>query len=110
MRARWVTALGLFAGACLGTLDAAAQSGTLRGAVTSATGQPLAFAVVTIPALDLQQFSNSQGKFFFGNIRPGTYRLSVRQLGYTAVNIEVKVLSVSGNRRERRSQGNSRRL
>jgi len=91
MRARGVLAILLFVVACLSAPRASAQNGTLRGTVTAAPGQPLAFAVVTIPALELQQFTNNLGKFFFANIRPGMYRLSVRQLGYSAVNVEVKV-------------------
>ncbi|MEO7362252.1 MAG: carboxypeptidase-like regulatory domain-containing protein [Gemmatimonadaceae bacterium] len=91
MRACCILALLLVAVSCLSAPRASAQNATLRGTVTAPTGQPLAFAVVTIPALDLQQFTNNQGKFFFSNIRPGTYQLSVRQLGYSVVNVEVNV-------------------
>ncbi|MEP6832819.1 MAG: carboxypeptidase-like regulatory domain-containing protein [Gemmatimonas sp.] len=69
------------------------QSGALRGSVTSATGQVLGYAVVSLTALETQQFANEQGKFFFANVRPGTYRLTVRQLGYTAANVEVHVVA-----------------
>lgn len=68
----------------------ATQAATLRGTV-STTGQPMQYALVSIPALDRQQFANSQGKFYFSAVRPGTYRLIVRQLGYTAVTMDVTV-------------------
>lgn len=64
-------------------------SGVLRGSVTSATGGPLAYAVVTIASLGLQQFSNTQGKFYFTKIPAGKYRLTIRQLGYQPVTMEV---------------------
>lgn len=95
MFARWAFVLLAFVSASLHAQAApqSAQNGTLRGTVAAATGQALGYAVVAIPALDLQQFANEQGKFFFGNVKPGTYRLTVRQLGYTAANVEVKVVA-----------------
>lgn len=80
MRTRWGLARLLLVVAGLSSSRASAQNGTLRGTATTAAGQPLAFAVATIRALDLQPFTNNEGKFFFADIRPGTYRLSVRQL------------------------------
>lgn len=71
----------------------ATQGAVLRGTVTSReTGQPLQFALVSIPSLDRQQFANSQGKFYFAGVRPGTYRLTVRQLGYTASALDLTVV------------------
>lgn len=63
----------------------------VRGVVASATGEALQYAVVSIPALELQQFTNSAGRFTFASVRPGTYRVTIRQLGYTAVAIDVTV-------------------
>ncbi|MEO7999504.1 MAG: carboxypeptidase-like regulatory domain-containing protein, partial [Gemmatimonadaceae bacterium] len=65
------------------------QSAVLRGTVTNATGEPLQYAVVSIPSLDRQQFANSQGKFYFTGLEPGKYQLSIRQLGFTAVSVEI---------------------
>lgn len=95
MTARWVFILLLSLAAPLRAQNAASdqQNGTLRGTVTAVTGQTLGFAVISIPALDIQQFSNDQGRFFFASVKPGTYRLNVRQLGYTPANIEVKVVA-----------------
>jgi len=70
----------------------ASQSGVVRGSVTAKlTGAVLARSVVTIAALDLQQFSNDQGRFYLVKVKPGKYRLNVRQLGYLPVNVDIFV-------------------
>jgi hypothetical protein len=90
MRARWfVLMLLLFAPPVWAQTAGGANSAILRGTVVSATGEPLAFAVVTVPQLERQQFSNAQGKFYFVNLQPGTHRITVRQLGYSAVSLNV---------------------
>ncbi|MBC8085940.1 MAG: carboxypeptidase regulatory-like domain-containing protein [Phycisphaerae bacterium] len=84
MTARGLLALATLSCVAVWALPAqdASQTAVLRGAVTNATGQPLAYAIVSIPALGLQQFSNNEGKFFFVRLTPGKYVVSVRQLGY----------------------------
>ena len=67
----------------------AVSTAIVRGVVASATGEPLQYAVVSIPSLDLQLFTNNAGRFVFTGVQAGTYRLSVRQLGYTAVLLDV---------------------
>ncbi|MEP6832820.1 MAG: carboxypeptidase-like regulatory domain-containing protein [Gemmatimonas sp.] len=64
-------------------------TGVLRGTVSSTGGGPLAYAVVTIASLGLQQFSSTQGKFYFTKIPAGKYHLTIRQLGYQAVATDV---------------------
>lgn len=70
----------------------------VRGVVTSQTGEALQYAVVSIPALELQQFTNRAGRFTFASVRPGTHRMTIRQLGYTAVTMDVTV--ANGENRE----------
>lgn len=89
-------ATGSRANAQAGAATQEAGSGILRGTVTSAAGGPLAYAVVTIVALGVQQFSNAQGKFYFTKIPAGKHRVTIRQLGYQAATIEV-VLGPNGS-------------
>jgi len=73
------------------TTPSSSQTAILRGTVSSATGQPLAYAIVTIPGLSLQQFSNNEGKFYFVQLKPGKYQVSIRQLGYSPQFREVEL-------------------
>ncbi|MGV3707277.1 MAG: carboxypeptidase regulatory-like domain-containing protein [Gemmatimonas sp.] len=92
MRARWFALiLLLFAPGAWAQTPSGANGSIIRGHVVSATGEPLAFAVVTIVQLDRQQFSNAQGRFVFVDLPAGSYRITVRQLGYTPAVVEVAV-------------------
>ena len=69
---------------------APADSAILRGTVTSReSGRPLPYAIVAIPSAGLQRFANDQGRFAFTGLPAGTYRLRVRQLGHSPVELDV---------------------
>jgi len=63
----------------------ASETAILRGTVRNTLGQPLVYAIASISGLSLQQFSNNEGKFYFVQLKPGKYVVSLRQLGYTPV-------------------------
>lgn len=63
----------------------------LRGTVAGAeTGQPLSFTIVTVQNVG-RQFTDGAGAFAFAGTKPGTYLLSVRQIGYTPLDTQVVV-------------------
>jgi hypothetical protein len=71
---------------------AAAQQPSLRGTVVSAeTGQPLAFSIVTLHPSVGRQFTDAAGAFAFAGSKPGTYILSVRQIGYAPHDTQVVI-------------------
>lgn len=95
MTARWLIVSAML---CVSMVRAvSAQDAILRGTVHNATGQPLVYAVVTVAPVNLQQFSNNDGKFFFINLRPGKYVVTVRQLGYLPITREVTLAAGSSN-------------
>lgn len=59
---------------------------TIHGTVVAAgTHEPLAFSIVALrPGLS-DHFTGQDGTFRFTDVAPGTYRLIVRQIGYTPV-------------------------
>jgi hypothetical protein len=70
----------------------AAQQASLRGTVVSAeTGQPLGFSIVTLHPNVGRQFTDGAGAFAFAGSTPGTYLLSVRQIGYTPLDTQIVV-------------------
>src|SRR6266571_8923666 len=71
---------------------AAAQQPALRGTVVSAeTGLPLSFSIVSLHPNVGRQFTDGAGAFAFHGAKPGTYLLSVRQIGYTPLDTQVVV-------------------
>ena len=63
----------------------------LRGTVTGAeTGQPLSFTIVTVQSVG-RQFTDGAGAFAFAGTQPGTYLLSVRQIGYAPLDTQIVV-------------------
>jgi len=65
---------------------AAAQpvaTGTVRGVVQAApTNVALPYAVVSIPALNLERFSGAEGQFLLPAVPAGTHELVVRRIGF----------------------------
>jgi hypothetical protein len=71
---------------------AVADSGVLRGRVVGAeTGQPLPFAMVAIPSAEVQRFADGEGRFVIPGLPAGTYRLRVRHLGHSPVEVQVSL-------------------
>lgn len=70
----------------------AADSAMVRGTVIARESNvALPYAVVSIPSLGIQQFTNDRGRFVLPKLPNGTYRLRARQLGYSPVDADVKV-------------------
>ena len=72
----------------------AGTAGKIAGTVyDSETGYPLAGATVRIEEIDVTCASDADGEFFLINVPVGTYTLSARSVGYSAIaKFEVKVL------------------
>src|SRR6266446_2122233 len=71
---------------------AAAQQPVFRGTVVSAeTGLPLSFSIVILHPNVRRQFTDGAGTFAFDGTKPGTYLLSVRQIGYTPLDTQVVI-------------------
>ena len=64
-------------------------SAAIAGTVTTATGQPLSGALVTLTALGVggthETTTNASGSYSFGLVAPGSYELRVEALGYRPV-------------------------
>jgi hypothetical protein len=68
--------------------------GTVHGTVVSAeTGDPLAFSIVSLRPTLNEHFTDEHGAFTFAGVLPGTYRLVVRQIGYTPADTTLVVTS-----------------
>src|SRR5713226_4215872 len=77
--------------ALLSQIDpAAAQS--IRGTVIVAqTGAPLPFSIVMLAPGSTRIFTDNQGAFSLPHLAPGSYLLSVRQIGYTPVDTQITI-------------------
>ncbi len=72
------------------------EPGGVRGQVVeAATGTPLAGAQVLVEGTTRGTMTNRDGQFRIGELRPGTYTVQVRSLGYRTVQQEVRVLPES---------------
>lgn len=71
------------------TQDAWAQAGIISGTITEAgTNEPLIGANVIIDGTTQGAASNIDGEFQIMNVRPGTYTLIIRYVGYQSQRIE----------------------
>ena len=61
-------------------------AGTVRGAES---GQPLGFSIVLLQPNGGRLFTDASGAFTFADTKPGTYILSVRQIGYAPRDTQV---------------------
>jgi hypothetical protein len=69
-----------------------APSGTLRGVVRdSATGEPVAYALVILVGKDQQAFASESGSFSLTNLGTGRTRIRVQQIGYRAQTLNLDV-------------------
>jgi len=70
----------------------AQATGALEGRVRAAQADvALSYAVVSIPALSLERFSDPEGRFTLSALRTGTYDIVVRRIGYTPYRGRVKI-------------------
>jgi Carboxypeptidase regulatory-like domain len=60
-----------------------ASRGTLQGSATGAPMNiPLPFAVVSLPQLGIERFSDAEGRFTLGALQVGRYEIVIRRIGY----------------------------
>jgi hypothetical protein len=82
MNCRWIHIAALFAFA----LPAGAQ---VTGVVVGANGIPLPYSTVTVIETGASRFTDENGGFVIAGLSPGTYRLRVKQLGFTALDTAI---------------------
>src|SRR5690606_9578473 len=92
-----IALLPLFGGAP----TAVAQEGSIKGIVTTTSGQPLSGAVVVLSSAgdaslqQQQRISDRDGGFLFSDLFSGTYQLTVTSLGYQQASVRVEVPQAS---------------
>ncbi len=65
---------------------------TLHGTVVAAeSGEPLGLSIVTLYPGVGRRFTDAHGTFSFGVAQPGTYILSVRQIGYAPLDTQLVI-------------------
>ncbi|OLC09258.1 MAG: hypothetical protein AUH41_05770 [Gemmatimonadetes bacterium 13_1_40CM_66_11] len=70
----------------------AAQQPSLRGLVVAAeSSEPLGFSIVTLHPGFGQRFTDARGTFSFEVAKPGSYILSVRQIGYAPLDTQLVI-------------------
>ena len=70
-----------------------AQTGVIRGKVTSAAGAPLAAVSVTVDATSLRVLTNDQGQYELRSVPTGAMTVRARLLGYVAQMARVNVVA-----------------
>lgn len=97
---------GLFSGCVGGTADSEsvgagvqeslafdADTGAIRGLVTSTELQPIVGARITILETGVSTNTSADGSFFFSSLAPATHQLVFEALGYVSVARKVDVLA-----------------
>src|SRR5438045_1637715 len=96
MRRLIIVLLSIFA--CCGALLAQTESASLSGRVTDPTGAAVTGAAVRVTNLDTNAATDSQtnatGNYFFPNLLPGRYRVTVNAQGFHQNVIDQLVLHV----------------
>lgn len=92
--------LALAAAVVLSSTAARAQvTGSIEGTVRSAQADvALSYAVVSIPALSIERFTDPRGRFTLAALPIGSYQIVVRRIGYTPFHSTVQVDSGSTSR------------
>ena len=86
-------------GAALIAPRAGAQSGKISGIVTdAATGQPIEGVAIVVQGTGLGVMSQANGRYFILSVRPGTYSIIARRLGYQPQEIENVNVSIDVTR------------
>jgi len=77
----------------LGHLEGVAQvnKGTIAGRVTDVSGAVLQGARVELPVASLSTVSGGQGEFSFSGMVPGSYKLTISYIGFSAFVADVTV-------------------
>jgi hypothetical protein len=72
--------------------DLQAQAGAITGRVVArGSGEPMPYAIVALPSLNIERFADDSGRFYFGDLRSGSMAVRVRRLGYVPVDTIVRV-------------------
>ena len=67
------------------------QAGTIAGVVVSATGQPLAYGIVSVDGAQRSMFTNDSGGFAFRDLQPGRYTVRAKRLGFAPAAVSIAV-------------------
>ena len=67
-------------------------TGTVRGAQADAA---LPYAVVSLPALSIERFTDATGRFSLGALRGGLYDVTIRRIGFTPWRGKVRIVADS---------------
>jgi hypothetical protein len=59
--------------------------------VSSASGVALPYATAAIAETGMERFTNANGELYFSSLAEGTYRIRVKQLGYSALDTSISV-------------------
>ncbi len=63
---------------------------TLTGSILDADSQkPVEGVSIYIPEINLSDVSDLDGKFIFSELEPGTYKISIKRIGYASKKIEI---------------------
>ncbi|WP_404980205.1 carboxypeptidase regulatory-like domain-containing protein [Chitinophaga pollutisoli] len=68
---------------CFSTIAVAQSTSAVSGQVRSASGEPLSDAAVTILGTNAGAYTQNDGRFRIGSLKPGKYTLVINTLGYT---------------------------
>ena len=69
-------------------------TGTVQGTVRAALQDaPLPFAVVSIPTLSIERFSDAEGRFTLAAVPVGTYEFVVRRIGYVPFRRRIEIVA-----------------
>ena len=68
----------------------ATYADTLTGSILDAdSNKPIEGVSIYIPGINLSAISDIDGKFFFSDLEPGTYKITIKRIGYVGKKIEI---------------------
>ena len=76
---------------CVFSLSAFAQTGTIKGKITTSDGQPAGYISIGLKDKNQNTVSDDSGVFSFGKVKPGNYTIKVSAVG---INAQEKTVSV----------------
>ncbi len=89
-------AASLLTVAALTSADAQSRTGRLDGSVHAAQSDaPLPYAVVKIPALSLERFTDATGRFALVGLPAGTHDVMIRRIGFSPWRGSVRIVADS---------------
>ncbi|MBO9732763.1 MAG: TonB-dependent receptor [Chitinophaga sp.] len=83
--------LYLIIGLILVNLTVLAQTGSIKGKISSADGQPAAFVTIGLKDIKKGTLTNEDGEFALKNVKPGNYVLVISCTGTKTINNTVTV-------------------